>query len=82
MLGLKKNWVKTIAKAATEAAALASSANFIRITPVDGGREVRVQMFLGGEPKTWINYDAEQLDELIRIAQAMRDDMRHHKTSS
>lgn len=67
--------VKAIADAAARAADEALRANFIHISMLSGWREVRLQMYLGGEPQTWINYDAEQMDELIRVLQASREEM-------
>ncbi|WP_315782327.1 hypothetical protein [Bradyrhizobium sp. SZCCHNPS1003] len=38
-------------------------------------REVTLTTIIQGQPLAWIAYDAEQLDELIRLLQAYRADM-------
>lgn len=63
--------VDAITRAALQSAESAKQANFIRIEVISD-EEVRLTMLLAGDPKTWINYDGEQLDELIRMLQMYR----------
>lgn len=50
--------------------------NFITAHTMQDREHVVVQMHLQGNRGQWIEYDAEQLDELIRMLQAHRDDLR------
>ena len=49
--------------------------NFITVHTMPDRAHVVVQMHLQGNRGQWIEYDAEQLDELIRILQSHRDDL-------
>jgi hypothetical protein len=47
--------------------------NGIRVTTLPSRSSVELMMVLHGVDQTWIEYDAEQLDELIRLLQSSRD---------
>jgi hypothetical protein len=46
--------------------------NYIRTKVSDDRKVVTLQMFLANEPGQWIEYDAEQLGELIRLLNEAR----------
>ncbi|WP_316194442.1 hypothetical protein [Bradyrhizobium sp. SZCCHNRI3052] len=66
---------KLIADAIANAEAV-KSANMIGVRMRDEKRrEVTLTTIIQGSPLAWIAYNADQLDELIRLLQAYRADM-------
>jgi hypothetical protein len=63
-------------KRAVLADAATSTGNRITLELIDDRTKVRVWSVLAGKPHTWIDYDTQQLDELIRLFEMIRKDMR------
>jgi hypothetical protein len=49
--------------------------NFIRTTWSEDGKAIRVQIYLHGEPDSWVLYNLPQLDGLIGLLQECRDEL-------
>lgn len=47
--------------------------NFIAVTPGKDDLHAKLQMYLAGVPKTWIEFDYEQIDVLISLLERTRD---------
>lgn len=67
--------VDALKKAALDKAK-ASSGNRIMLDLSDDRHKVIVYTLLAGKPVAWIEYDAQQLDELIRIFEMVRKEMK------
>jgi hypothetical protein len=47
-------------------------ANYIRARTIADRQVVLLQVHIAGEPGSWVEYNADQLDELIRMLQTHR----------
>jgi hypothetical protein len=63
-------------KAATKAAKkVGDKGNWIRVETKSDRSGVTLTTVIGGHELAWITFEAEQLDELIRLLQSSRQDL-------
>jgi hypothetical protein len=74
MTKLRTGIVKSIIDAAAKTAEEAKDANYIRVQWT--ASKATITTHVNGADAAWIEYNAEQLDELIRWLQMARDDLR------
>ncbi len=73
MITNKNSADRVIASANEKASAvLDGRSNWIQAHTEDDRKHVTLTMFIGGERAAWIEFDAEQLDEVIRACQTCR----------
>jgi hypothetical protein len=68
--------IENILASAANAAQAAKHANYIRMDVMPDRSAVVLTVHHNGKDGSWITYDAEQLDELIRLLQAGRTDLK------
>lgn len=71
-----KGGVAAIIATATKEAAASRDANYINIHTRPDLSALVLTTVISGKPLAWITYDASQLDELIRLLQAHRADLK------
>jgi hypothetical protein len=71
-----KSTVAALMKAATKAAKkVGNKGNWIRVDTKGDRSGVVLTTVIGGDELAWITFEAEQLDELIRLLESSRRDL-------
>jgi len=71
-----KSTVAALMKAATKAAKkVGDKGNWIRVDTKGDRSGVMLTTVIGGHELAWITFEAEQLDELIRLLESSRQDL-------
>lgn len=68
--------IHSLIEAAVDAAEASKDANYINTVVKPDRSAVVLTTVIQGKPLSWITYDPEQLDELIRQLQMFRADLR------
>lgn len=76
MMTQSKGGIAAIIDTATRAATESREANFIHIKMKPDRSALILTTVIAGNPRAWITYDKDQLDELMRMLQSIGADLK------